>query len=62
MAKYGLFQSGQRLPMQEFDGDYMTQDKQFVHIMERAKSANEVDQQVAALHLDAGQSIKKISD
>jgi hypothetical protein len=61
MAKYGLFSSDGKL-LQECKGDYMKQDKQFVYIWEKAKSGSEFDQQVGAIHLDAGQSFKKITD
>ncbi len=61
MSKYGLFSSEGRL-LQEYEGDYMKQDKQFMYIWEKAKSGDELDQQVAAIHLGAGQSVKKIED
>jgi hypothetical protein len=53
MSKYGLFSSEVK-QLQQYEGDYMHQDKQFVY--------NKSDLQVAAIHLDAGQSVKKISD
>jgi hypothetical protein len=61
MAKYGLF-SAEGNKLQDYEGDFIQQDKQFVYIFERAKSANTTSQQVAAIHLDAGQSVKKITD
>jgi hypothetical protein len=61
MSKYGLF-SSEGKQLQQYEGDYMHQDKQFVYIMEKNKMPNKSDLQVAAIHLDAGQSVKKISD
>lgn len=62
MPKFGLFNSSTVKPLQEYEGDYIQQDKQFVYIWEKAKSPDEVGQQVAAIHLDAGQSVKVIKD
>jgi len=60
MPKFGVFRTVGGQPMMEYDGDYMIQDKQFVKIMKRARSDNEVDRQVAAIHLDKAQSVKEI--
>jgi hypothetical protein len=59
MAKYGRYASNGNL-LQEYEGDSMAQNQEFVYIYEKAKSPNEVGQQVAAIHLDAGQSVKVI--
>ena len=56
MAKSGLFSVNGQTPSQVYEGDYMTQDKQFVFIWK--KDAYRGDQQVAAIHLEAGYSIK----
>jgi hypothetical protein len=61
MAKFGLFASTGKL-LQEYEGDYMSQDKQFVLIWEKAKSPQDVGQQVASIHLDAGQSVKRVKE
>lgn len=61
MAKYGQFTSNGKL-LQEYEGDWMTQDKQFVYIWKKGKTSSELGQQVAAIHLDAGQSVKVIED
>jgi len=60
MAKYGLFYTGVDKPAQVYAGDYMTQDKQFVQIYSR--NPYKGDQQVAAIHLDAGYSVKLIQN
>ena len=59
MAKYGLFaQNGELL--QEYEGGSMAQNQEFVYIYEIAKTRYEVGQQVAAIHLAPGQSVKLI--
>jgi hypothetical protein len=62
MAKYGLFHLDRVKPLQEYEGDSMVQNQEFVYIYEKAKSSNEVGRQVAAIHLDKGQSVKLIKD
>ncbi|MCJ7504517.1 MAG: hypothetical protein MUP80_15870 [Acidobacteriia bacterium] len=60
MAKYGLFYTLGGQPLQVYEGDSMTQDKQFVKIWKQ--SPDKPKQLVAAIHLNKGESIKKISD
>lgn len=62
MAKYGYFRMPGPQPSHEYEGDYMTQDKQFVQIWKRSRNDNEVDHQVAAIHLDKGEFVKQITD
>jgi hypothetical protein len=62
MAKFGLFNPGGKVPLNEYDGDYMQQDKQFVYIKKHSGNPSVADQQTAAIKLADGQSVKKISD
>ncbi len=62
MAKFGLFQAGGTKPLNEYDGDYMQQDKEFVHIKKRSGDRAMADEQTAAIKLADGQSVKKISE
>ncbi|HEV3315523.1 MAG TPA: hypothetical protein VG488_01090 [Candidatus Angelobacter sp.] len=58
MAKYGVFSTQGGMPKQQYEGDYMMQDKQFVQIFKEHPDA--ADELVAAIHLDKGQSVMKI--
>lgn len=62
MAIYGLFRSGGDAPLQEYEGDFIVQDKQFVQIWTKTRRPDQGDEIIAAIHLDAGQSVKKIRD
>ena len=48
--------------MQEYEGDFIVQDKQFVQIWTKTRRPDQGDEIIAAIHLDAGQSVKKIRD
>ena len=61
MAKFALHNSNGSLA-EEFEGDYMMQDKEFVRILENVADPKKGDTQVAAIHLAAGQSVKVIKD
>jgi hypothetical protein len=62
MPKYGLFTSSGgisgQVPQQEYEGDYIVQDKQFVKIIKSDPRKGDV--QVAAIHLDRGQYVMEI--
>lgn len=58
MAKYGLFHAGADEPYQEFEGDSMIQNGEYVMIY---KQAGARDRQVAAIRLDKGQCVKELS-
>lgn len=58
VAKFGLFMGALSSPSQEYEGDYMTQNGEYVTIW--IKDFNEGDQQVAAIRLDKNQSVKKL--
>jgi hypothetical protein len=60
MSQFGLYEGASSLTMQDFEGDYMTQNGQFVQIFERASDPTRQDTQVAAIHLDKGQCVKKV--
>jgi hypothetical protein len=62
MANFGHFPSGGSVPIQEFEGDYMLQDREYVKIFRRSQTPSVDDLQVAAIHLDKGQSVKELSD
>jgi hypothetical protein len=62
MAKFGLFQTGGTRPLNEYDGDYMVQDKEFVSIKKFSSNPSVMDATVAAIRLKEGDSVKKISD
>jgi len=64
MAKFGVFNMGSRGlgPVHEFEGDYMQQNNEFVGIWKKPTNPDELGSQVAAIHLDKGQAVKKISD
>ena len=60
MAKFGLFQESGTKPLNEFEGDYMQQDKEFVYIKKNTPGGGV--EQVAAIRMREGTSVKKISD
>ncbi|SRR6266481_4994238 len=60
MAKFGLFQEGGTKPLNEYEGDYMQQDKEFVYIKKKSGNPSVADDQVAAIRLREGTSVKKI--
>lgn len=60
MAKFGRFHSGRGEPIETYEGDFMTQDKEFVKIFKRPTNENETQRQVAAIHLDQGQSVREL--
>jgi hypothetical protein len=59
MPKYGLFSGSSEIPAQTVDGDYMLQDGAYVKIF-IAKDSHTADAQVAAFHLDKGQTVREI--
>ncbi len=60
MAKYGLFDGMNDLPSQKFEGDVLKQDGEYVMIWTRKPNSTVLDEQVAAIRLEKGQSIRKI--
>ena len=60
MAKYGLFGGNVATPMQTYEGDSMVSKEEYVYIYKRIPTNRE--EQVAAIKLADGQSVKKISD
>jgi hypothetical protein len=60
MAKFGLFSPPKTTPNQEFEGDYMKQDGEYVKIFKNSTNPSVVDEQVAAIRLDKAQTVKKI--
>jgi hypothetical protein len=55
--KYGLFGGNVKEPMQTYEGNALKQDKEYVYIYRRT---GDTQQQVAAIHLAPGQSVKEI--
>lgn len=62
MAKFGYFTSPGGKPAAEFEGDYLQMDKQFVQVWKVDPSGERADAMVAAVHLDKGQYVRKLSD
>ncbi len=61
MARFGLFAPmANTRPLQEYEGDLMIQDGEYVKILVTPKSENESGRQVAAIRLDKGQSVREI--
>jgi hypothetical protein len=60
MTKYGLYSGGNVFTDQEFEGDYMTQNGQYVMIYRKSQNTSKTEEQVAAIHLDKGQSVKEV--
>jgi hypothetical protein len=59
MAKYGWFDGAGKIPIQEFEGDYMTQDGDYVKIF-KSNPSPKADEQLGAVKLDKTQSVRKI--
>jgi hypothetical protein len=60
MAKFALYDGANVLPSQEFEGDYMVQDGQYVKIQVNSTNPHVRDRTVASIHLDKGQCVKEI--
>lgn len=61
MAKYGLFVAEKIKAVQEFEGDVLEQNQEFVYIFEK-KTPNSGREQVAPIHLAPGQSVRRIKE
>jgi hypothetical protein len=62
MAKFGLFERDDEQPILTYDGDYMRMEKAFVIIYRYTSPDQGSAEQTANIHLDKGQSVKKLSD
>jgi hypothetical protein len=62
MAKFGLFERDDEQPILTYDGDYMLMEKAFVKILKYTSADMGSAEQTANIHLDKGQSVKKLSD
>jgi hypothetical protein len=60
MPKFGLFKTGALQPSNQYEGDYMKQQGEYVTIFRHSPDPARVDDQVAAIRLDKGQSVKEI--
>jgi hypothetical protein len=60
MAKFGLFDSAHRRPLQEYEGDYMRHEGEYVTIYAHPRNDNETARQVAAIRLERGFSVREI--
>jgi hypothetical protein len=58
MAKYGLFRVADKTPLQEFEGEYMTQEGQVVKIFKA--QVPEQNAQVAALYIDKDLCVRRM--
>jgi hypothetical protein len=61
MAHFGLYKMG-RGPFDRYEGDYMTQEGEYVKIFRNSNIPSKRDEQVGAIRLDKGQSVKQITD
>ena len=57
MHKYGRFVAGGQQPYEEYEGDYMVQQKEYVQIFKEGKS----DRLVASIYLKQGESVREMS-
>jgi hypothetical protein len=59
MSQYGLFYGAGQAPLQEYEGDQMIQQREYVMIY---KTSNESEPRrlVAAIRLDKNQSVRKM--
>lgn len=63
MAKFGRFAYAISQPKDEFEGDYMQRDGDYVDIKRKVGALpNENDPLVATISLNKGESVRKISD
>lgn len=62
MAKFGLFNATRLVPLTEYEGDYMTRDKEYVEIKQHGTGDFPTPILVAAIRLDKGHDVRKISD
>lgn len=58
MARFAMFNGGGQLPTQEFEGDYMTQNGEYVMIFKEIKDAP--DRQVDAICLDKNRVVREM--
>ena len=59
MAKYGLFYATGQAPLQQYDGDQMIQQREYVMIYKTSEQ-NEPRRLVAAIRLDKNQSVREM--
>jgi len=62
IAKFGLFKMGSLNPHSEYDGDYMQMEKEFVRILKHGAGDFPTSELVAAIRLERGYDVRKISD
>jgi len=60
MATFGLFDGANALPSQTFEGDIIRQDAEHVQVWTRQPNSTVLNEQVAAIRLEKGQSIRKL--
>jgi hypothetical protein len=60
MAKFGLFTGPKLTPDQQFEGDYITQNGEYVMIFKNSNNPSVRDEQVAAIRLDKSQALRKL--
>ena len=59
MAKYGLFYAAGQAPLQQYEGDQMIQQREYVMIY-KSSTENEPRRLVAAIRLEKNQSIREM--
>jgi hypothetical protein len=62
MAKFALLSGAAQTPLQVYEGDYMQMEKAYVTIYNYSTADRTGVEQTANIHLEKGQSVKKISD
>ncbi len=60
MAKYGLFDGANAQPSQTYVGDVLRHNGEYVEIWTRKPNSTVLGDQVAAIRLAPGQSVRKI--
>jgi hypothetical protein len=61
VQKFGLFDSTHKAPLQEYEGDYMTHQGEYVTIWAHPKNPQQTGRQVAAIRLEKGFSVREIN-
>ena len=59
MAKYGLFYAAGQAPLQQYEGDQMVQQREYVMIY-KISTENVPRRLVAAIRLDKNQSVREM--
>ncbi|MGB8323387.1 MAG: hypothetical protein WCE52_10545 [Candidatus Acidiferrum sp.] len=62
MTKFGRFEFGKEEPSEIYEGDHLKLEKEYIKVIEGpALLDEEANHVVAVIHLDRGQSVRKIN-